>query len=399
LVPVPSCPDALSEARSKGIINDNEFKMFEESKTVVAKPGWDETETSFRFRVRDPALFQDGTFRTVPIKEDKPRVNSVMGKLIDEDTMTVQSLIFPKEDDWDLAAAKTWLKEHEDLTKGADDMGKNLAVIIEQKTEITEIWKCPHCLKQIGEKELYNDDEKWFHRPCKDAGGILLPKDNNSAKSFLSETKKPDLQGNPSMWDIYDAIRCTINPACIYNGDGPYIDDLYPTRYPSGSVIIEKMERCYLYEYEYKDGIVTLSTGFTELEEVYKPKGYFKKSGATLSSKTKKILDEIHTSLAGCGDRLRKLIDASGMMDDDPPDKDINNETAEIKQALEDIKSQVLLLSPKPNQKDANEDINLDAIEFPKVEKDAAQNELDIKPEELKEIIKEIINNQIKGGM
>lgn len=122
IVPVPSNPTALMEARSKGIINDNELKMFEEAKTVIQKPGWDETETSFRFRVRNPNLFQEGTFRTVPIKKDKPRVNSVMGRLKGEDTMTVQSVIFPKDDGWDLDEAKTWLKEHEDLTKGVDNV-------------------------------------------------------------------------------------------------------------------------------------------------------------------------------------------------------------------------------------------------------------------------------------
>ncbi|MFX1570618.1 MAG: HK97 family phage prohead protease, partial [Promethearchaeota archaeon] len=122
IVPVPSNPTALMEARSKGIIDDNELKMFEEAKEVINKPGWDETGTSFRFRVRDPGLFQEGTFRTVPIKKDKPRVNSVMGRLKGEDSMTVQSIIFPKDDGWDLAGAKAWLKEHEDLTKGVDNV-------------------------------------------------------------------------------------------------------------------------------------------------------------------------------------------------------------------------------------------------------------------------------------
>ncbi|MFW9873333.1 MAG: hypothetical protein ACFFG0_09540, partial [Candidatus Thorarchaeota archaeon] len=95
------------------------------TKEQVNKPeagsGWDETDSSFRYRVRNPNEFQDNSFRTVPIKKDKPRVNSVMGKLKNEATMKVQSIIFPKEDDWTLDKAKIWLKEHESLTKSFND--------------------------------------------------------------------------------------------------------------------------------------------------------------------------------------------------------------------------------------------------------------------------------------
>lgn len=40
-----------------------------------------------------------------------------------------------------------------------------------------EIWECPYCHKEIGEKGLYYDDEveKWYHRPCKNRGSIILP--------------------------------------------------------------------------------------------------------------------------------------------------------------------------------------------------------------------------------
>jgi len=84
---------------------------------IVTKPGWDMTETSFRYRVREPGLFQDGTFRTVPIKRDKPKINSIMGKLKGETTMTIQSLIFPKDEGWNLASAKKWLADHPDAKK------------------------------------------------------------------------------------------------------------------------------------------------------------------------------------------------------------------------------------------------------------------------------------------
>lgn len=88
-----------------------------DDKKDVTKPGWDENDTSYRLRVREPSAFQEGTMRTVPIKKDKPRVNSVMGKLQNQDTMTLQSLIFPKEDDWTLAKAQAWVKEHPEVRK------------------------------------------------------------------------------------------------------------------------------------------------------------------------------------------------------------------------------------------------------------------------------------------
>ena len=80
--------------------------------------GWDETDNMIRYRVREPKLFVEGSFRSVPIKKDKPRVNSLMGKLKDNpDVMTIQSLSFPKEDDWTLSKAKDWLKDHQSLLK------------------------------------------------------------------------------------------------------------------------------------------------------------------------------------------------------------------------------------------------------------------------------------------
>lgn len=255
LVPVPSNPTALMEARSKGFINDNELKIFEESKDIVIKPGWDETETSFRFRVRDPGLFQERSFRTVPIKKDKPRVNSVMGRLKDEDTMTIQSVMFPKEDGWDLVEAKTWLKKHEDLTKGVDN--------VEQK------------------------------------------------------------------------------------------------------------------EFDHEE-----------------------KRGASISAKNMEMMQEVMNCMKEAMGIMEQMMSGGTGEPPEPPEEDgckpkpKSEEIEEVKIALEEIKSQVLLLC----QKDANEDINLDAIEFPKAEKDAAHNELEIKPEELKELVKQIIKEQIKGG-
>lgn len=120
IVPIPALPDAKVESIGD-IIKTKEFKTsFDNLITKPDKRGWDETDASFRYRVYPPSDFQEGTFRTVPIKRDKPRVSSVMGKKKNEDTMSIQALIFPKEDDWTLEKAKSWLDDHEDLKKDLD---------------------------------------------------------------------------------------------------------------------------------------------------------------------------------------------------------------------------------------------------------------------------------------
>src|SRR3990170_9096888 len=73
---------------------------------------WEETENEIRNRVRDPDGFQDGSFRRVPLKPAKPRVFAIMGRLEGQDTMTIQALRFPKEDDWTVAKARAWQTDH-----------------------------------------------------------------------------------------------------------------------------------------------------------------------------------------------------------------------------------------------------------------------------------------------
>ncbi len=128
------------------------------------------------------------------------------------------------------------------------------------------------------------------------------------------------------------------------------------------------------------------------------------KSGATLSAKNKKELNEIHEIITKCNDRFRKFIDSAGVTPSEPegegraaPEDGLAVKvelSEEFKQALEEIKSQVLLLS----QKGAPKDIDLDAIEWTPAKKDVAQDELNIEPGELKTMIAEIIQEQLQGG-
>lgn len=90
------------------------------TKTPITKPqggGWDETEESWRYRVRDPENFIPDSFRT---KEIDTGVKAVFGKLKSDGEngpMKTQTIIFDKETFSKKADAEKWLKEHEDLTK------------------------------------------------------------------------------------------------------------------------------------------------------------------------------------------------------------------------------------------------------------------------------------------
>jgi len=74
-------------------------------------------------------------------------------------------------------------------------MGKGRGDKIMDKRKVIEIevhknsqhWICPFCSKEIGEKELYFNQEtnQWFHRPCYDLGEIEFP--NEKDKIILSK--------------------------------------------------------------------------------------------------------------------------------------------------------------------------------------------------------------------
>jgi len=77
--------------------------------------GWDETDSSWRYRLKDPDLFVDDSFRSKNITDG---VTLVMGKLKDGDgSMVAQSVVFNKDKFPKKADAQAWLDEHNDLLK------------------------------------------------------------------------------------------------------------------------------------------------------------------------------------------------------------------------------------------------------------------------------------------
>lgn len=107
--------EAVCLSTIEGVIKDMESE-------TEQKPGWDENETGYRLRIRDPKRFDENTFKTVTLQKKKPQIKSVQGKLKGEDTMTIQSLIFPKSEGWTLADAKKWVNDHPDVKKDIDEL-------------------------------------------------------------------------------------------------------------------------------------------------------------------------------------------------------------------------------------------------------------------------------------
>lgn len=133
------------------------------------------------------------------------------------------------------------------------------------------------------------------------------------------------------------------------------------------------------------------------------------KSGATLSAKNKKLLNDVHDKMDSCRQDLRKFIDETNPVQEEEGEKQddenellvkLQNDMESFKTSIEEIKTLVNSLKPieKEEDNDANKDVDLDAIESPTAEKDAEQDELDIEPEEIKNLVQSILEQQLKGG-
>jgi len=75
------------------------------------------TENYVRVRVRDPGLFEEGSFRTITISA-KEGIKAVIGRLKGETSTTIQTYLFDKEK-WTVARAKKWVKDHKKDWEGS----------------------------------------------------------------------------------------------------------------------------------------------------------------------------------------------------------------------------------------------------------------------------------------
>lgn len=90
----------------------------EEWKAVdVTKPWIDETDAEFRYRLKDPSLFEQDSFRTIVLQKKKPQVKAVIGKLKWETKTTLQNVMFPKSEWRTKEQVNAWVKAHPEIKK------------------------------------------------------------------------------------------------------------------------------------------------------------------------------------------------------------------------------------------------------------------------------------------
>jgi len=246
-------------------------------------------------------------------------------------------------------------------------------------------------------------------------------------KAMFPEIKTFDLQNNVGVSEIIDAIEDLVDPL---DTEESGVEELYPVNYPNGYVIIFKGDdELFLYEYTYDSSsdVATLGTNPVPIEEVYLPKSFKPKgkSGATLSAQNRETLTGIHKQIEGCHKDMKKFLDGTMPMEPGGTPMDTASMTSqmtmsmnpmmsgtrtvplmettikielseEFKRAFDEIKNQMSLLIPKVATKG---EINLDAIEYIPNPKYAAKDELNIEPGMLKNMMIEIISQQLKGGI
>lgn len=81
-------------------------------------PGWDEKPNQFRYRIKEPDLFIQTSFRTITLTTG---VTKVIGKLKSDPQGSTkgQSLRFDKKIFTTLDQAKKWLNDHPNAKKDA----------------------------------------------------------------------------------------------------------------------------------------------------------------------------------------------------------------------------------------------------------------------------------------
>lgn len=77
-------------------------------------PGIKETEEEFHYRLRNPDDFDQESFRRKVFKTSQPQISAIFGHLKGEETMTLQALRFPKDQDWKKTSVETWVDDNKE---------------------------------------------------------------------------------------------------------------------------------------------------------------------------------------------------------------------------------------------------------------------------------------------
>jgi cation transport regulator ChaB len=151
----------------KQIEKDLEKKANPEMTTKI-KAEWLPSEDYFRYRVENSKKFQKDSFKTISLGKDKG-IKALVGKIKNDTSLTVQTLLFDKEK-FNEADAKKWVeqnygKEQGTLTENIEDAPYN---------KLSEL---PDAVRKLSEKK----QRQWMH-----VWNSVYDKTKNEARAYRS---------------------------------------------------------------------------------------------------------------------------------------------------------------------------------------------------------------------
>jgi len=107
---------------------------------------WGKNGEEIRYQLKSPELFQDDSFRSFMLKEDKPRIKGVIAKMIGGTKTILQSLYFM--DNWAEEEAKEWIKENK--IKSLEYEAKKLIILSRIANQIKSLNE----IKQLEQEKI-----------------------------------------------------------------------------------------------------------------------------------------------------------------------------------------------------------------------------------------------------
>lgn len=289
-------------------------------------------------------------------------------ELVDEEevvekTKTTDEPAKPEES----AAEDTTIKKEDDSVIKTDEEPK------EEKTELSEIEQLREELKAI-----------------KEALPPLVPVD---ASDNGSKTLSP--AGEYSIYDISNSVSNALNKLSI---DGiseysKYIVDLYPSQYPSGSVVFSCYSNSktvyYKIDYIFSNGTVTFQGDPEEVKQSWIVDRYGKeieqedvvqKIGMVLSGRNRKLVEDAISA-------LENLLNAAAKSEEFEEDDDFDLETKDLDEEEEEEE-----FVDDNEYEDDDDDFDLDDED----ESEEEEEEIDIDEEELKNILTSAVKSSVE---
>lgn len=181
--PVPANPNALAEAKAKGLIGANDLSRFQ---PVTEGESEKPYPNEHACRLRNPDDFQDGSFKRTEREHEGKKYSIIMGRLEGETTMMEQAYRYAK-DVWSAAEARKHCKEHDGTFEAA-------------KSEETYTCECVDCGNKIETDEHCKDIK------CPKCGGEMRRVDRPGPGTRSEESNEKYGQKEISQETIADEI-------------------------------------------------------------------------------------------------------------------------------------------------------------------------------------------------